>query len=121
MLNLPEESLTHMNFLRLVQEVLASPEFMTLSPTEERLLNLLASSWALDQKITVLKVVQVDPRISHSISHRLLKSLRLKKFIRLCIDETDNRVKYVQPTDKTLDFFKALGLSVERANEGIPA
>ena len=116
-----EESITYMNFFRLVQEVRSTPDFISLSPVEERLLNLLASSWVLGIKITVLQAVQVDTHISHSTSHRLLKSLRLKKFIKLCVDKDDNRVKYVQPTDKTHDFFKMLGLCVERAQERITA
>lgn len=121
MLNLSEESIAYMNFLRLAQEVRSSPDFSSLSPTEERLLNLLGSSWVLDQRITVLQAVQVDNHSSHSTTHRLLKSLRLKKFIKLCMDNDDNRVKYVQPADKTHDFFEALSLCVERANERISA
>jgi DNA-binding MarR family transcriptional regulator len=61
--------------------------------------------------------MQFDTEVSHSTSHRLLKGLRKKDFISLQIDEVDNRIKYVMPTDKASDYFKALGGCLDRARE----
>lgn len=121
MLKKTAESIAYVKFLRLVQEVRTSQDFTKLSPIEERLLNLLADAWSQDQKITVQQAMQFDTEISHSTSHRLLKGLRLKSFITLLIDEDDNRVKYVTPTDKASDYFKALGTCLVRAREGTAA
>lgn len=107
----------YLKFLALVQEVRVSPEFSEVSPSEERLLNLLATAWSTDQKITVLQAMGVDRDISHSTSHRLLKSLRLKNYIMLINDERDTRVKYVLPTDKTQQYFAHLELCLDRAIE----
>ena len=109
------ESNNYLKFLTLVQEVRVSPEYSEVSPSEERLLNLLASAWNMEQKITVLQAMGVDRDISHSTSHRLLKSLRLKNFIMLMIDERDTRVKYVLPTEKTNQYFSHLGSCLDRA------
>ena len=112
-----EESVAYVNFLRLVNDVRQSDNFTKLNPIEERLLNLLASAWIQDQKITVLKAMQFDTDISYSTSHRLLKSLRQKNLISLQIDEDDNRIKYVMPTDKASDYFRALGSCLDRVHE----
>lgn len=109
------ESNNYLKFLSLVQEVRVSREYSEVSPSEERLLNHLASAWSTEQKITVLQAMGVDRDISHSTSHRLLKSLRLKNFIMLMTDERDTRVKYVLPTDKTNQYFTHLGRCLDRA------
>jgi DNA-binding MarR family transcriptional regulator len=109
------DSNNYLKFLTLVQEVRVSPEYSEVSPSEERLLNLLASAWNMEQKITVLQAMGLDRDISHSTSHRLLKSLRLKNFITLMVDERDTRVKYVLPTEKTNQYFSHLGSCLDRA------
>ena len=111
------DSINYLKFLRLVQAVRVLPEYSEVSPSEERLLNHLAFAWSTDQKITVLQAMGVDRDISHSTSHRLLKSLRLKNFIMLMTDERDTRVKYVLPTDKTNQYFTHLGRCLGRAIE----
>ncbi len=117
MLKKSEELITYINFLQQVKQVHASNEFIKLSPIEERLLNILATAWAADQKITVLRAIQSDPEVSQSTSHRLLKGLRVKKFISLVLDEDDNRIKYVEPTKSVNDYLAALGKCVDRARE----
>jgi DNA-binding MarR family transcriptional regulator len=117
MLEKSDALITYINFLQQVKEVQASNEFMKLSLIEERLLNLLATSWAVDQKITVLKALQINTEVSQSTSHRLLKGLRVKKFITLVMDEDDNRIKYVEPSDKANDYLKALGTCLYQARE----
>jgi hypothetical protein len=109
------ESKNYLNFLARVKEVRLSPKFCELSSTEEKLLNMLVPSWTSDTKITVLKAMGLDPEISHSTSHRLLKSLRLKGYITLLSEERDTRVKYVEPSEKTEEFFTQLGQCMRRA------
>ncbi len=108
------ESKNYLNFLTRVKEVHLSPLFCELNSAEEKLLNMLAPSCSSDTKITVLKAMGLDPDISHSTSHRLLKSLRLKGFITLLSEERDTRVKYVEPSEKTEQFFTQLGLCLRR-------
>ncbi len=109
------ESKNYLNFLNRIKEVHLSPLFCDLSSAEEKLLNMLAPSWTSGTKITVLKAMGLDPDISHSTSHRLLKSLRLKGYISLLSEERDTRVKYVEPSEKTEQFFTQLGQCLRRA------
>jgi DNA-binding MarR family transcriptional regulator len=117
MLKKSEEIIIYINFLQQVQQIHASNHFEKLSPIEERLLNILATSWAADQKITVLKSIQMNTEVSQSTCHRLLKGLRVKKFILLVMDKNDNRIKYVEPTKNVVDYLTALGKCVARARE----
>ncbi len=115
MLERSQDSSSYLDFLNLVQAVRVSPEFSQINPSEERVLNHLASAWGANQKITVLQAMGVVQDISHSTSHRLLKSLRLKNFITLLTDERDSRVKYVLPTEKTNQYFVHLGKCLNKA------
>jgi len=48
---------------------------------------------------------------------RYLKSLRLKGYIELVIDEVDNRVKYVSSTKQTEKYFDKLGRLITEATK----
>lgn len=52
---------------------------------------------------------------SASTVHRRLKTLRLKGMLDLQLDEDDNRVKYIVPTDLAKSYITALGQSVVMA------
>ena len=49
---------------------------------------------------------------SASTVHRRLKTLRLKGMLDLQVDEDDNRVKYIVPTELANAYISALGQSV---------
>ena len=52
---------------------------------------------------------------SSTTVHRRLKTLRLKGMLELELDEDDNRVKYIVPTDLSREYLNKLGQSVLRA------
>ncbi len=52
---------------------------------------------------------------SASTVHRRLKTLRLKGMLDLQLDEDDNRVKYIVPTELANAYITALGQSVVMA------
>ena len=104
-----EASLAYMKFLHLSQGVNELPQFPSLDPTEERLLNYFASAWFAGKKLTVLETMNRSPAISSSTVHRRLKTLRKKGFISLDVDQIDNRIKYIVHTDLTNRYFAHLG------------
>ena len=108
-------SSTYLRFLNLVQGVRALPDFPNLDPVEERLLNLFAAVWHSGQKITVLQAMGMSTDVSSTTAHRRLKSLRKKGVITLVADESDNRVKYVQPTSVANQYFSQLGQCLDQA------
>jgi len=105
----------YLKFLSYAQAVRLSKAYPQLDLPEERLLDQLASSWAQGKKITVLRAMQMSPDASSTTVHRRLKTLRLKGMLELEVDEDDNRVKYIIPTDLSRRYLSELGQSVLRA------
>jgi DNA-binding MarR family transcriptional regulator len=105
----------YLRFLNLTRAIRELPDFPDMDPVEERLLNLFASVWHLGQKITVLQAMSMSTDVSSTTAHRRLKSLRAKGMIALVADEADNRVKYVQPTEKAQHYFSQLGQCIDQA------
>lgn len=59
--------------------------------------------------------MQMSPDASSTTVHRRLKTLRLKGMLKLEVDEDDNRVKYIMPTELSRNYLSELGQSVLRA------
>lgn len=110
-----QHSEIYLRFLKLVQAVRSLPEFPVLDPVEERLLNLFATVWHNDRKITVLQAMSLSDDVSSTTAHRRLKSLRKKGVIALVSDDTDNRIKYVMPTAMATQYFAQLGQCLGQA------
>ncbi len=106
---------TYLHFLRIAASVRSSSTFPSLDLAEERLLDLLASFWISGQKLTVLKAMQMSSDGSTTTVHRRLKSLRLKGMLQLEMDQDDNRIKYIQPTQLSVDLLNELGRMVIQA------
>ena len=71
----------------------------------------LATSWTQGKKITVLFAMRMCDDASASTVHRRLKTLRIKGMLDLELDQDDNRVKFIVPTELAT----ALGQSVVMA------
>ena len=91
------------------------PGFPDLDPVEERLLNLFATVWHANNKITVLQAMGMSTDVSATTAHRRLKSLRKKGVITLIPDAVDNRIKYVMPTSMANQYFAQLGQCLDEA------
>jgi DNA-binding MarR family transcriptional regulator len=110
-----QHSATYIRFLNLVQSVRQLPSFPEIDAVEERMLNLFAATWHAKQPITVLQAMGMMTEISSTTAHRRIKSLRKKGLIALNIDEVDNRIKYVVPTDQSNKYFAQLGQCLDKA------
>ena len=110
-------SSAYLRFLNLMQAVRTLPMFPTIDALEERLLNVLAASWAQDKKITVLTATAMLSDTSATTLHRRLKSMRAKGLIDLQVDTVDFRVKYVVPTALTQRYFSELGACMHKASQ----
>ena len=89
-----------------------------LDPVDERILMELAMSWKDDIPITVLQTMHSCSFISTTTAHRRLTTLRTSGMIKLELDANDNRVKFVVPTEKTIQYFDHLGLCIKNAAVG---
>ena len=102
-------------FLSHVLQVRQSAEFPQLDQHEERLMDQLATSWTQGKKITVLFAMRMCDDASASTVHRRLKTLRIKGMLDLELDQDDNRVKFIVPTELAKTYITALGQSVVMA------
>ena len=107
----------YLKFLNLILAARHSAPFPALDFPEERLLDQLAVWWCQGKKITVLKAMQMSPDVSSTTVHRRLKTLRLKGMLSLELDEDDNRVKYIVPTDLSRQYMVELGRAVIQAGD----
>lgn len=112
------KSLHYLRFLYLMRTVKQSMQ-TNADPVEEQMLNLLGAMWYEDKKVTVLEAMSLMPEISATTLHRRLKTLRIKGFISMDMDELDNRVKYVVPTALANEYFSKLGKGIEEAAKEI--
>lgn len=110
-----KHSLVYLRFLHMVQAVKTLPTFPAIDALEERFLNVLAATWHSGERISVLEAMKLLPDISSTTAHRRLKTLRAKGLIDLNPDESDSRIKYVQPTDLTHRYFGKLGQCLQKA------
>jgi hypothetical protein len=113
-----KQSLTYLKFLNLVHAVRQLPAFPPMDPMEERLLNQLAASWHAGIQVTVLEAMRMSQDASATTVHRRLKTLRKKGIISLDIDEADNRIKYIAPTELATAYFAKLGHCLDLATKG---
>ena len=108
-------SQTYLRFLNLASAVRGLP---TLDAVEERVFNGLAAIWATGAKVTVLEAMELTADTSPTTVHRRLKSLLQKGLIQLREDVSDNRVKYVEPTEAAQTYFAKLGQCLDQAARG---
>ena len=87
----------------------------SIDPVDERILLELAISWKDDSPITVVQTMHAVSFVSTTTAHRRLKLLRKAGMIDLAVDTADNRVKYVIPTEKTMQYFEYLRQCVRDA------
>ena len=101
--------MSYQRFLSLVEALRQTPGFPVMDAVEERMLNAMAVAWHAGKRITVMEAMHMFPSISPSTVHRRLKTLRIKGLIELDPDLVDSRVKYVQATSQTEDYFSRMG------------
>ena len=95
-------------FLSLVQAIKGLPAFPELDPLEERLLNQLASQWHQG-------AMQMSNDVSPATVHRRLKTLRKKGMLNLTEHASDNRIRYIVPSDLATKYFAKMGQCLDMA------
>lgn len=100
-------SVAYFNFLDLVKG-LHKYDLPALDPSEEKLLNHLGNVWHKGETLTVREGMALMPCVSIGTTHRRLKALRIKGFLDLTSDSSDQRVKYIVPTPLASKYFAVL-------------
>jgi len=112
-----QHSLCYLKFLNLIEAIREIPTFPAMDPVEERLLNLLAATWHVGKRVSVLEAMGLSSEISATTAHRRLKTLRGKGMIALDADKSDTRIKYVVATDLANSYFATLGQALNKAQQ----
>lgn len=100
---------TYTRFLQLAEESRRQEAAPALDAVEERLLNRLAALWFAGERVPVLRAMTMFDDVSGTTVHRRLKSLRRKGVIALEPDETDERIRYIVPTETANRHFEQMG------------
>ena len=112
-----QHSLCYFKFLNLIEAIREIPTFPAMDPVEERLLNLLAATWHIGKRVSVLEAMGLSTEISATTAHRRLKTLRGKGMIALDADKSDTRIKYVVATELANSYFSTLGQALNKAQQ----
>ncbi len=102
-------SISYIKFLNLANAMRELTEFPVLNPMEEYLLNHIALAWHANKNPSVSHTMHTSSEMSPSTVHRHLTTLRRKGFVRLNVDERDNRVKFISHTPLSQQYFSLLG------------
>lgn len=118
LLNDPHDAKRYLQFVASLRQAQAATELPGLDLSCERVLEFLGQAWREDKSIKVLQVMQHMPDMSSTTVHRRLKMLVAQDFIKLEMDEQDNRIKHIRPTDKTWALFAKRGQIIMDALTG---
>lgn len=107
----------HIRLLNLLGAIRDLAPFDVMTAEEEALLRSLLICWHEGHDISVGEIMRSMTEVSSATAYRRIISLRDKGLIKLRVDQTDKRVKFVDPTSLALDY----GDRIHRALEGLVA
>ena len=110
-----KKSTSYLRFLNLANAVRQISAFPKMDSVEENLLNAVVLAAASNAALTVLQAMQALPHVSPSTAHRRLKALRESGLVELVGDASDERIRYVMPTELAQRYFAQLGECLKQA------
>ena len=109
MIAMKEHALIYQKFLTLSHTIDEILDFPLLSPDERCVIRQLNNYWINGQDITVVEAMRTFKSMASSTVFRHLKNLRLKGYLEMIVDISDNRYKYVRPTKQIESYFEEYG------------
>ena len=104
---------TYIQFLMaLYLEGGGSAKSVLIRPLDQRLLEFITARHALHRPLSMMQILNSQELLylgPSSIS-RKVDGLIKKGFVRVVSDVADRRIKFVEPTDKTMAYFDALNM-----------
>lgn len=104
----------YFRFLNLFRAIEDLPGFPALDGIEKALLDELSLSWKRGKNMLVSQAINLPEIGSPATLHARLKNLHKKGLIDYSIDK-DARKKYIQPTEKALQYFSQISDCMNRA------
>ncbi len=94
----------HIRLLNLLSAIRELSPFDAMTAEEEELLRDLLVRWHNARDIPVSLIMNSMTEVSAATAYRRLMSLHAKGLIELRVDQSDRRVKFVDPTALALDY-----------------
>lgn len=102
-------------FINLYLATCEMTEFPKLSAIESRLLAALTAAWSKQERVSVMNCTKLLNEISGISCFRHLKSLKTKGYLKYVADSSDNRIKFIEPTDLSKQYFYHIGKIIDEA------
>lgn len=109
----------YQRFLNLCLAIDEMGKFPALEPYEHSLLNKINQYWHREEIVTVLQVLDTNNQYSRATTHKYLKNLHAKGYLKLTVDNKDNRFKHITPTPMAYSYFDELGKNLIKASAEI--
>ncbi len=103
----------HIRFLNLLGAIRGLSPFDVMTAEDDQLLRNLLIRWYSTKDISVGEIMSGMTEVSAATAYRRIMSLRDKGLIKLRVDQTDKRVKFVDPTDLALDYRDRINSALE--------
>ena len=110
-----KSSAAYLRYLNLTKSIELSPAAPSLDLIEREVLSALALRWNKEQPILIADAISLKKIASQATLHSRLKQLKKKGFVKIVPDSSDGRRKYIQPTQKTCNYFDQLAKCVVKA------
>jgi hypothetical protein len=111
----------YLRFLQLAKVIQALPDGQEMDANEKALLQAVVLRWYEDQPMTVREAIGLAELGSPATLHKRITRLREKDMLSNLNLEGDRRAKFLIPTQRTLDYFQNLGLSMQQAHQNTVA
>ena len=108
MKNVSSNTINYIKFIKATELFRESIVFTSIDFIEEKLLQNIIINWYSGSPITVSETLDAVKEISNSTLNRRLKNLRKAGMISHVADEIDNRIKYVHPTERCIEYFNLI-------------
>jgi len=107
----------YLRFLQLAKVVQALPDGQEMDANESALLQSVVLRWYESEPMTVREAIGLAQLGSPATLHKRITRLREKDMLCTLNQEGDRRAKFLIPTQRTLDYFKHLGRSMQQAHQ----
>ena len=110
-----KSSVAYLRYLNLTKSIEATPAAPSLDLIEREVLSALALRWNKDQPILIADAISLKEIASQATLHGHLKQLKKKGMVKIVLDSSDGRRKYIEPTQKTCNYFDQMAKCVIKA------
>jgi predicted transcriptional regulator len=108
MKNVALHTIKYIKLIKATETLRQSDDFKSIDFIEDKLLQNILINWYSGSPLTIAETLEAVKEISNSTLNRRLKNLRKIGMISHVADDIDNRIKYVYPTERCIEYFNRI-------------